>query len=401
MSIRAKQVLLRPSLLISVTLFVIIASYTDIAEINMLKYITLPEPFFFIAIFLVSVILVLIAIPSIIHVANHRALFDDIDIERKNHKSGIARLGGVAIFCSFMISSLLIPNAGASNEFHFLLASCLILFAVGLKDDLWGVNPSTKFGMQLIVASIMVLLADVRITSLYGVFSVHDIPYVASVSFTIVLIMFVINAFNLVDGIDGLAGVTGLVVNITLGIMFAEMGEDLLASMAFIVAGACIGFLRYNITPARIFMGDTGSLLLGFLSIILSIQFIELNKVSGTNVVFYSSAPSIAVAILIGPIFDAIRVFTLRTIKTGSPFVADRNHVHHRMLHMGFSHIQTTMILMGFQVIMIYVALSLRFLGNFALIGILFLICLFFNVLLTFLLRSKSRKSYNLANFIW
>jgi UDP-GlcNAc:undecaprenyl-phosphate/decaprenyl-phosphate GlcNAc-1-phosphate transferase len=367
----------------------------------MLKLISLPEPIFYIVIFLIAVILVLIAIPSIIHVANHRALFDDIDTERKDHKVGISRLGGVAIFCSFMISSLFIPNTGEYREFHLLLASCLILFAVGLKDDLWGVNPSTKFGMQLIVASIMVLLADVRLTSLYGVFNIYDIPYPVSVSFTILLIMFLINAFNLIDGIDGLAGVTGLVVNITLGLMFAYMDEHLLASMAFIIAGACIGFLRFNLTPAQIFMGDTGSLLLGFISIILSIKFIELNKVFGDNVIVYSSAPAIAVAILIGPIFDAMRVFILRTIKTGSPFVADRNHVHHRMLHMGFTHLQTTLILMGFHIVMIYVALSLRFIGNFALIGVLFLICLIFNLLLTFMIRSKSRKSYRLVNFLW
>src|SRR5690349_17197880 len=122
----------------------------------MLKLVNLPDPFFFITIFLIALILVFIAIPSIIHVANHRALFDDIDTQRKDHKVGISRLGGVAIFCSFMIASLFIPGAGLSKEFHLLLASCLILFAVGLKDDLWGVNPSTKFGMQFIVASIMV-----------------------------------------------------------------------------------------------------------------------------------------------------------------------------------------------------------------------------------------------------
>src|SRR5688572_20276876 len=116
----------------------------------MLKLINLPEPVFYLVVSLIALVLVLIAIPSIIHVANHRALFDDIDTQRKDHKVGISRLGGVAIFCSFMIASLFIPNAGNSPQFHFLLASCLILFAVGLKDDLWGVNPSTKFGMQFI-----------------------------------------------------------------------------------------------------------------------------------------------------------------------------------------------------------------------------------------------------------
>ncbi|MBC7912743.1 MAG: undecaprenyl/decaprenyl-phosphate alpha-N-acetylglucosaminyl 1-phosphate transferase, partial [Pyrinomonadaceae bacterium] len=218
-----------------------------------------------------------------------------------------------------------------------------------------------------------------------------------SISLSILLIMFVINAFNLIDGIDGLAGVTGVVVNITLGLLFADMGQTLQASMAFIVAGACIGFLRFNISPAKIFMGDTGSLLLGFISIILAIQFIELNKVGGNRIIFYSSAPSIAIAILIGPVFDAIRVFVLRIIKTGSPFVADRNHVHHRMLHMGFSHMQATLVLMGFNILMVYVALSLRFLGNYILIGILFLICLCFNVLLTFVLRGKKQQTLTIS----
>lgn len=368
----------------------------------MLQLVNLPEPIFYLAITLIAFILVLIAIPSIIHVANHRSLFDDIDVERKEHKKGIPRLGGVAIFCSFMITTLLVyQGSGPGKEFSLLLASCMILFAVGLKDDLWGVNPSTKFGMQIIIAAIMVLLGNVRLTSLYGIFNVYDIPYFVSISLSMLIITFVINAFNLIDGIDGLAGVTGVVVNLSLGVMFAAMSQTPLACLAFALAGACVGFLRFNITPAKIFMGDTGSLMLGFLSVILAIKFIELNKIGAGHPVFYGSAPSIAVAVLIGPIFDAIRVFTLRTIKSGSPFVADRNHVHHRMLHIGFTHLQSTFILMGFNLLMIYVALSLRNLGNFVLIGILFLICLIFNNVLTFIIRSRKRKKYSIINFLW
>ncbi len=366
----------------------------------MLQLVNIPEPVFYLAVTLIAFILVLIAIPSIIHVANHRSLFDDIDEGRKEHKQGIPRLGGVAIFCSFMITSLLISNDGPSKEFSLLFACCMILFAVGLKDDLWGVNPSTKFGMQFIIAAIMVLLGNVRLTSLYGIFNIHDIPYVVSIMLTMVIITFVINAFNLIDGIDGLAGVTGAVVNITMGLMFADMSQTGLACLAFSVAGACIGFLRFNITPAKIFMGDTGSLMIGFISVILCVKFIELNKIGGNTPVVYGSAPSIAVAVLIGPIFDAIRVFTLRTIKSGSPFVADRNHVHHRMLNVGFTHLQTTFILMAFNLVMIYVALTFRSAGNFILIGVLFLICLVFNYLLTFLIRSRKRNKYSLLNFL-
>lgn len=367
----------------------------------MLQVFNSSEPLFYTTVILLSLVLVILSIPSIVHVANQRGLFDDIDVDRKNHSYGIARLGGVAIFFSFMISVLLLARTGENNGVHFLLTSSMILFAVGLKDDLWGVNPSTKFAMQFIIAAIMVLLADVRLTSMYSVFGVHEISYPVSVILSIVVIMFITNAFNLIDGIDGLAGTTGLVVTLTFGLIFAQMHEIGLASIAFALAGACIGFLRFNLTPARIFMGDTGSLLIGFVSAILAIKFIELNNVATVRTIAYSSAPSIAVAILIGPIFDAVRVFLLRLLKKGSPFIADRNHVHHRMLYIGFNHLQTTFFLMVFNVIMIFTALSLRFIGNFILIGVLFLICMLFNAFLTFFVRSKDRKSYRVANFLW
>lgn len=367
----------------------------------MLQFFNSSEPLFFITVVLLSLLLVILAVPSIIHVANQRGLFDDIETDRKNHSYGIARLGGVAIFCSFMITCLLCTVTDGTKEINYLLTSSMILFAVGLKDDMWGVNPSTKFGMQFIIAVIMVLVADVRLTSMYSVFGIHELSHVNSALLSIVVIMFVTNAFNLIDGIDGLAGTTGLVVNLTLGLIFAQMHALNLACIAFAMAGACIGFLRYNLTPARIFMGDTGSLLIGFVSVILSIKFIEANKVGTGNVVVYGSAPSIAVAVLIGPIFDAIRVFLLRIVKRGSPFVADRNHVHHRLLHLGLSHLQATFMLMVFNVVMIFIALSLRSLGNFVLIGILFMICIFFNLFLSYFIRSKDRRSYRIVNFLW
>ncbi|WP_423149065.1 MraY family glycosyltransferase [Rubrolithibacter danxiaensis] len=367
----------------------------------MLQLLNFSNPLSYFFIIAIALVLVLIAIPSIIYVANNRNLFDDIDVERKEHQYGIARLGGVAIFCSFMITCLIFPQVTSVEGGSLILACSMILFAVGLKDDLWGVNPSTKFGMQLIVALIMVVLGNARLTSLYGILGIHDIPYVIGIPLSALIIMFVMNAFNLIDGIDGLAGITGLVVNISLGIIFIEMGQTRLAIIAFALAGACVGFLRYNLTPAKIFMGDTGSLLLGFISVILCIRFIELNKVGAVNRLFYSSAPSIAVAILIGPVFDAMRVFTLRVFNRTSPFKGDRNHVHHRMLYIGLTHLQATFILMLFNVSMIVLALFLRDIGNLLLMGILFFVCILFNSFLSFFVRSKERKSYRLVNFLW
>ncbi len=359
------------------------------------------NPLYYFSIATFSLLLVLSIIPSIIHVANKLSLFDDIDVDRKSHSYGISRLGGVAIFCSFTITSLLFSGINEYQHSAYLLTSCIMLFAVGLKDDLTGVNANTKFIIQLLVALIMVLLGDVRLTSMYSVFNLYELPYWTSVSCSVLIIMFLTNAFNLIDGIDGLIGITAVIANLTFGFMFAHMNQPAFACIAFSMVGALIGFLRYNFTPAKIFMGDTGSLIIGLVSAVLSLQFIELNKTDGSHLVYYNAAPSIAVAVLIGPIFDAIRVFVLRIIKKGSPFIADNNHIHHRILKLRFNHLQTTFILMIFNVLIIFMALELRYLGNFVLIGILFIMCILFNIILSYLIRSKERKSYKLINLFW
>ncbi len=342
-----------------------------------------------------------LAIPSIIFVATERHLYDDLEKDRKDHIHNISNLGGIAIFCSFTIVSLLFADFNAVLPTNYLLTACIILFAVGLKDDIIGVNSSTRFIIQFLVASILVFLADVKLTSLYGVFNITDLNPVFSYIFSIVIIILMINAFNLIDGIDGLAGTIGLITNVTLGTLFIHMQQFELACVAYSLAGAILGFLFYNYTPSRIFMGDTGSLLIGMISIVLAIKFIELNKFLPTNKdPFFYSAPAVAVATLIIPIFDTIRVFLIRILKGKSPFSADRNHIHHRLLKLGLTHLQATFLLGFSNLIFIYLALEFRDLGNFILISILVLICMFLNWTTTFLIRSKERKSLRMINIL-
>lgn len=344
-----------------------------------------------------SALLSFIAIPSIIFVARERHLYDDLQNHRKEHDHGIPRLGGVAIFCSFTIVSLLFAKYDAYLPTNILLTSCIILFAVGLKDDLAGARTSTKFVMQFLVAAILVSLGNVRLTSLYGIFSVHEIPYLVSIILSILIIMFIVNAFNLIDGIDGLAGTIGLVCCLTFAILFIHMGQLEMASLAFSMVGALVGFLYYNYSPAKIFMGDTGSLLLGLISVVLAIKFIELNKFSPSNYnPAFSSAPAIAVAVIIIPLFDTFRVFSLRILQRKSPFTADRNHIHHRILRLGFSHIQTTFLLALTNLIFIYLALEFREWGNFVLIFLFLGVCFLVNWLTTVFIRVKDRKSFKL-----
>lgn len=333
-------------------------------------------------------------------VARERHLYDDLQSHRKEHDHGIPRLGGVAIFCSFTIVSLLFAKYDAFLPTNILLTSCIILFAIGLKDDLAGANPSTKFSLQFLVAIILVILGNVRLTSLYGVFDIYELPFSLSVILSVIIIMFIVNAFNLIDGIDGLAGTIGLIVCLTFAILFTHMKQIELASLAFSMVGAIIGFLYFNYSPARIFMGDTGSLLIGLVSVVLAIKFIELNKFTTDNYdpVFYS-APATAVSIIIIPLFDTFRVFVLRVLKRQSPFLADRNHIHHRILRLGFNHTQTTIALALTNISFIYLALTLKELGNFTLIFMFLGICMLINWVTTVLIRVKDRKTFKFSYF--
>jgi UDP-N-acetylmuramyl pentapeptide phosphotransferase/UDP-N-acetylglucosamine-1-phosphate transferase len=345
-----------------------------------------------------SALLSIIAIPSILHVARSRHLYDDIGHFRKQHDHGIPRLGGVAIFVSFSISVLAFSTIDKSFPVGYLLTAGLILFVMGLKDDLSGVNSSTKFLVQFIAALILVVLGDIRLTSMYGMFGIYDLPFIMSTMLSLLVIIMIINAFNLIDGIDGLAATTGVIANGVFAILFIYIHQYELALISLIIVGAIVGFLRYNITPARIFMGDAGSLFIGLITVVMAIKLIELNKFGNGNAPQIYSAPAITVAILIGPIFDTVRVFVLRIINGISPFTADRNHIHHRMLRLGFTHMQTTLILAVLTMVSIAFALAFTNLGNFALISIIFIISMLFNWAVTFLIRSRDREGVALRN---
>jgi len=347
-----------------------------------------------------SGLITLLCIPSILHVARSRHLYDDVGHFRKQHDHGIPRLGGVAIFVSFTITILLFSIIDKALPVSYLLISCIILFAMGLKDDLSGVNSSTKFFIQFVVASILVLLGGIRITSMYGVFGIMQLPYMPSVILSVLLIMLIVNAFNLIDGIDGLAATTGIIVNGTFAFLFMYIRQYELAAISLAMTGAITGFLKYNITPAKIFMGDTGALLIGLISAVMAVKFIEVTKIERIGVSAISCAPALTIAILIGPVFDTLRVFTLRIASGKSPFEADRNHIHHRILRLGLNHLQATLCLSAINLLSIGMVLMFSPLGNSLLIVLILSVSIISNWIITFSLRSKERDQLNLRNFI-
>ena len=277
------------------------------------------------------------------------------------------------------------------SELQFILCAFIIIFLIGTRDDLNPVSATNKLIAQFLAASILVFKSDIQLTGFYGLFGLMgEFPFWLSIIVSIFTILVITNAVNLIDGIDGLAGSIGALVASTLGIWYAVNGPDYLpfAIVAFATTGSTIAFLKYNFSPAKIFMGDTGSLLIGITLSILIIKFIDINYHIDPNTATFkfNNTPVVAIAILIIPLFDTFRVFSTRILRGGSPFKPDRRHIHHLLVDFGFSHVYATLTLVFINLFFIVLAFSLH---NLIELHLLLLIILSIATLLTYILRRK------------
>ncbi len=285
------------------------------------------------------------SIPVIINICNIKGLMVD-PIKRSSHEHPTPTFGGVAIFASTLIGYMLWNFFDEGFLLHKVMAGLVILFFLGIKDDLFALDALKKLGSQVLVAVLVVVGSDLRITSFFGIFGIYELPYIISALFTIFLIVALINSFNLIDGIDGLSGGIGMIASGGFGLWFALNNQWSMAALGFSLSASLLGFLRYNFSiNNKIFMGDTGSLIVGFIISVLAIQFVQFNVFNTHTETVYQNAPVIAIVLLCVPIFDTLRVFGLRILKGKSPFKADRLHLHHLMVDNGLSHIATSFIL--------------------------------------------------------
>lgn len=335
---------------------------------------------------------VYIAIPYIIRIALSGGFIDLPDGLRKVHGEKIPNLGGIGIFTGFLFACILFLKNTTLPYSHFLLAASFILFLTGVVDDLVGLTPYKKVLVQIVAAFIVVYFSHVQLTSFYGLFGVFNIPSLLGIPFSILTIIVITNAFNLIDGVDGLAASIGTMVCITFGVIFFMMDEVGWSRVSFALAGALLGFLKYNFSPAKIFMGDTGAYLIGFIVSVITLKFIELNKFDGVfnPDPFVRSAPAVAIGILVIPLFDTLRVFVIRALKGGSPFSGDRNHLHHVLLRIGLNHTQITVFFILINVFFIVSCLFLQDIGSTELMLLILLIASLMNFILYLYARKKS-----------
>lgn len=308
-----------------------------------------------------------------------------IDVPRDNrrmHKRPIPRLGGLAIIFGFMVSILCFGEM--TKSLAATLIGAMIIAVMGIVDDVKALDAKPKFLIQIIAALIVVLFGELRIKVFTNPIIWSGLPYIVlpewvSIVFSVLWIVFITNAVNFIDGLDGLAAGVSAIMTVSMVFIAGRLGEYSVAIIGTALMGACFGFLPYNFNPAKIFMGDTGSTFLGFILATLSIQG-----------VFKSYAViSFAVPLLILglPLFDAIFAMIRRIMKGQSPMHADRGHLHHRLIDMGFSQKQTVFILYAISGVLGITAVILAESG--ALRAVLLLICVLIFLLIQSVLMKK------------
>lgn len=334
--------------------------------------------------FLTSFVTTYVAIPKVIFFADKYRL-SDVPGERASHERSIPIFGSIAIFSGFIFSLLFWAEL---DKIQFLVVSFLIIFFVGVIDDLLGLTPYKKLIGQIISILIVIYLADIKIDNMHGVLGIHQLSDLSATLFTTFVVVVIINGFNLIDGVDGLAAGLGALSSFLFGLLTLFMGQFDIAIISFSLMGSLLAFLKYNFHPARIFMGDSGSLVVGMILSILAINSVKHGLVFEI-ISFPNKGPLLAIGFLAIPLFDSLRVFLVRIRNGKNPLYPGREHIHHALLDLGLGHKRTSgaLYLLSFLLIIItYFLLALNI--NFS-IAILAFISYLILIIPFYLLRKR------------
>lgn len=331
--------------------------------------------------------------PRIIGVVTYKRLMDNPN-SRSSHQEKVPSLGGIAFFIVFTLGLYILQPVDDYNIAMSLLPPLVILFIIGLKDDLVVLSPLTKLIAQVISSSFVLFNPNFHIESLNNFFGITEIPSLISIPLAAFVMLFVINAFNLIDGIDGLASMVGILIFSVYGVLFFMLGLYFFLGVSLLGIGSLIAFLRFNLSAQKkIFMGDTGSLILGFIIASASIRILSLEPILLKKLPFQlENLPLVVIAVLIIPVFDTARVFTVRLINGKHPFSADRNHIHHILIdYLKMSHrkASVTLGIANGLFVLIFAFLGINF-DNLIVLGILALCVAIF---VYFFFRINSHKN--------
>lgn len=300
-----------------------------------------------------------VTLPEIIKVILGRKVFDSPG-GRKIHKGNIPSMGGAAVFVGFTLAALIWMPAIELGTYKYLLFAMILLAFTGMRDDMVALSSFKKFVVQLVAASVVVGLGGIRLTSLYSLGIDIAFPEWLSFALSVFVIVGITNAFNLVDGIDGLAASIALVNILFLGTWFYMAGYTDLSIMCAAMSGAVLAFICFNWHPAKVFMGDTGSLFIGFFCSVVLIRFLNDNAAMPESAIYkINNSVSLAMVLFIYPIYDTSRIMIIRIMQRRSPFSPDKLHIHSLLLRLGLRHDEIAIFINIFSILTIFLCLML------------------------------------------
>ena len=306
--------------------------------------------------------IVLFGMPTVIKVARQKGLMDMPEDPRKIHVRAVPTVGGIMIFAALLVNAFFwlavgpAPSTAIFQSGSALAACTVVIFFMGLKDDIVGLAPAKKLLVHLAVGFILVAVGGFKIETFGGLFGVGELPEGLSLAFSMFVYIVIVNALNLIDGVDGLVGGYAVIAMSAFALWFLQTGQTPFAVIALTLAGAMTGFLVFNHAPARIFLGDSGSLLVGLVCYALATQLINTPMSEVPEAWNGISMPVLAMAILAYPLMDTLRVFCLRAARGISPFSPDRNHLHHRLMMRTRDHAKTSMFVYVFSLSIVGIA---------------------------------------------
>jgi UDP-N-acetylmuramyl pentapeptide phosphotransferase/UDP-N-acetylglucosamine-1-phosphate transferase len=343
-----------------------------------------------------SFAMTLIILPILIRFAKANQLYVPINYRRIHHRN-ISALGGLAIFASPVLSFVLFSDIVNFPDYRYIFGSGLLMYMMGFYDDLYEVRYGVKILVQTVAAAMLVFLAGVYIHFLQHYIAA---PYglLADQFTTLALMLLIINAYNLIDGIDMSAALVGFVVLSFLGVWFSLLDQFDYGMALLALAASLLAFMVYNYTPARIFMGDTGTMSIGLLMSFSLIKFDEINTLVH-NAYSFQHAPAISFSLMSLIVFDLIRVGANRVLHAKSPFSPDKTHIHHWLIAINPSHVVGAFIISGAILLQLLMTIALdRFLfSNWTLIllNVLFLLAFYALIYSLRLHKTKSNSKLN------
>lgn len=285
--------------------------------------------------FLVALAVTFVLTPVVKNFAIRIGAVDKPDA-RKVHHGLIPRLGGLAIYVGFMVS--VIATIGFTYEMVGIMVGATFLIAVGIADDVYSLPPKVKLLGQIIAAAIPVVIFNINIEWIdVPRLGIIYLPEIISLPLTIFWIIGFVNTVNLIDGLDGLAAGIATIASIAIALLAFQMGQWVAAAAMIAMTGACLAFLQYNFNPAKIFMGDTGSMFLGY--IISAVSVMGSMKTVATAVLI---VPLLALTV---PITDTLLAIVRRKSSGVPIFSPDKNHLHHRLLAKGLNQKQVVLVM--------------------------------------------------------